>query len=98
MPDTKERGAILDKAKQIINGERQDQYGSPEDNFSDIAVLWTWWASKSKSFGFSRNDVAMMQALLKIARIRSGSGKEDSYIDCAGYVALAADMCEKKAC
>lgn len=95
MSDTKERGAILDKAKQIINGERQDQYGSPEDNFSDIAVLWTWWASKSK-FGFSRHDVAMMQALLKIARIRSGSGKEDSYVDCAGYVALASEMLEGK--
>lgn len=36
-----ERGTVLDEAKIIINGERQDQYGNPEDNFALIARLWS---------------------------------------------------------
>ena len=35
------RSEILDKAKDIINGQRQQDYGSPEENFSTIAKLWT---------------------------------------------------------
>lgn len=37
----------------------------------------------------------MMMALLKIARIKSGSGKTDSYVDLCGYAALAADMVKR---
>ncbi len=39
----------------------------------------------------------MMMALLKIARIKSGSGKADSYVDLCGYAALAADIAEGEA-
>lgn len=39
------------------------------------------------------NDVAMMMALLKIARIAAGGGKADSWIDLAGYAACGAE-CE----
>lgn len=82
------RGTILDKAKIVINGERQDQYGNPEDSFSDIARLWTVYTGVE----ISAHDVAMMMALLKVARIKGGAGSEDSYIDLCGYTALAADM------
>lgn len=83
-----ERGTILDKAKIVINGERQDQYGNPEDSFSAIAKLWTAYMG----IEFSAHDVAMMMGLLKVARIKGGAGSEDSYIDLCGYAALAADM------
>ena len=43
------RGKILLKAPDIINGERQDQYGSPEDSFSLIADYWTTFL-KSRNF------------------------------------------------
>lgn len=36
-------------------------------------------------------DVAIMMALLKIARIASGNYKVDSYIDLAGYAACAGE-------
>ena len=83
-----ERGTILDKAKETINGVRQDAYGNPEDSFSAIAELWTAYTG----INFTPHDVAMMMALLKVARIKGGAGSEDSYIDLCGYAALAADM------
>lgn len=85
------RGRVLEKASSIINGERLAAYGEPEDNFATIAKFWSHY----KGIDFSAHDVALMMVLLKVARIKSGSGKEDSYVDLCGYAALAADMAER---
>lgn len=82
------RGAILDTAKTIINGSRQDAYGNPENNFTKIAMFWGTY----KGVLFSPHDVAVMMSLLKIARISTGSDSEDSYVDTLGYMALAHDL------
>ena len=82
------RAEILDKAKQCVCGQREKEYGSPEDNFLTIAKLW----SAYKNVDFSAIDVAMMMALLKIARIRTGTATEDSFVDLAGYAACGAEI------
>ena len=82
------RGRILRDASTLINGARQDQYGNPENNFEVIARLWEIYTGRH----YTPHDVAVMMALLKIARIKSGTGTEDSYTDACGYLALAADM------
>lgn len=91
-----ERGAVLKFAFDIINGERQDAYGNPEDNFSTIARLWTDYLDGKYKTGMvlSRVDVALMMTLLKIARLSTGTAKSDSYADAAGYIGLASDMVE----
>lgn len=82
------RAEILDAAKVCVCGNRENEYGSPENNFQRIADLWSVY----KDIKFTSNDVAMMMALLKIARIKTGTGKEDSYIDLAGYAACGAEI------
>ena len=82
------RAEILDAAKVCVCGDRENEYGSPENNFQRIADLWSVY----KDVKFTSNDVAMMMALLKIARIKTGTGKEDSYIDLAGYAACGAEI------
>lgn len=82
------RAETLDKAKKCVCGERENEYGSPEDNFKIIADLW----SAYKGAKFTAKDVAMMMALLKIARIKSGTGTADSYVDLAGYAACGAEI------
>lgn len=34
-----DRKETLRKTEQIVNGEREQQYGKPEDNFKNIAKL-----------------------------------------------------------
>lgn len=63
------RSETLDKAKACVCGQRENEYGSPEDNFAAIAGFWSVY----KGVEFTANDVAMMMALLKIARIRTGT-------------------------
>lgn len=85
------RTDILDKAKAIVTGDREQQYGKPEDNFAIIAGLW----SAYKGDSFTPVDVAMMMALLKIARIKTGVGTVDSFVDLAGYAACAGEIAGK---
>lgn len=82
------RAEILDAAKKIVTGDREKQYGKPEDNFAVIAEFWTTYIGHP----ISSEDVAIMMALLKIARIRSGNYKTDSFIDGVGYLSLAAEI------
>jgi len=89
---TRKRGNVLLEAHEVINGQRQDRYGNPEDSFRVIAKLWSTWIGKEL---FPR-DVAMLMALLKVAREKHGAGKTDNYVDGCGYLALAADMAGSK--
>lgn len=82
------RAEILDKAKECVCGQRELDYGTPEDNFRTIANLWTAY----KLVNFTPQDVAMMMALLKIARIKSGTGTDDSFVDLAGYAACGGEI------
>ena len=79
------------KAKACVCGQRENEYGSPEDNFTAIAGFWSVY----KGVEFTANDVAMMMALLKIARIRTGTATDDSYVDLAGYAACGAEINSK---
>lgn len=88
------RADFLRRAQKCVCGGRDGDYGTPEDNFGTIAKLWTIYRGTT----FTAKDVAMMMALLKIARIRNGRYSADSYVDLAGYAACAgeiADLAEK---
>lgn len=82
------REQILEAAKKCVCGDREEDYGSPEQNFQTIAALWTAY----KHVTFDPVDVAMMLALLKIGRVSSGRVKDDNAIDLAGYAACAGEL------
>lgn len=86
--DTSIREPTLCLAKECVCGEREDDYGSPEDNFKKIAALW----SDYMDIQFTPIDVAMMMSLLKIARIKTGTATSDSFVDLAGYAACGAEI------
>lgn len=82
------REEILSKAKKCVCGQREQDYGTPEQNFRLIADLWTDYLGKL----ISPKDVAMMMCLLKIARIKNGGGTGDSFVDLAGYAACGGEI------
>ncbi len=84
------RKSILAEAEKCVCTDREQQYGSPENNFSLIARLWREYLDCDNPI--TAHDVAMMMALLKIARIASGQTKEDNYVDLAGYAACAGEI------
>lgn len=82
------REEVLEAAKTCVCGHREQDYGEPERNFECIADLWSAYLCTR----IEPKDVAAMMALLKIARISSGHGTEDCWVDLAGYAACGAEV------
>ena len=83
------RVEALREAARIISGERNKQYGGPEENFERIARIW------EIIFGIpvSNEDVAMAMVAVKVARYASKSGYQpDTWIDIAGYAAFGYEV------
>ena len=91
------RRDILRCAEKCVCGKREQDYGTPESNFKLIADLWNDYLKKEQSsVVVDALDVAMMMALLKIARIRNGGGTGDSFVDLAGYAACGGEINAQK--
>ena len=76
------RVEALREAAKLITGDRDTQYGGPEENFGRIAKVW----SMILGVEISNEDVAMMMVGLKVARYASKSGfQPDTWVDIAGY-------------
>ena len=87
------RESILNRAIECVCGEREQDYGTPEDNFNRIATYW----STHLGMEITAEDVAVMMALLKIARIGTGVATDDSWIDLAGYAACGGEIAAAEA-
>ena len=85
------RERILSRAKSCVLGDRDEEYGTPENNFGTIAAMWNAFLGTD---GIRPSDVAAMLALVKVARIASGHSKEDSWVDLAGYAACGGELDE----
>ena len=90
------REYILREAARIVCGDRNKQYGEPEDSFRAIAEFWGTYVreicvSTGADVCINAADVAMMMVLLKVARTFGGT-KADTYIDIAGYAACAGEI------
>ena len=88
----------LKEADKIINGERQDSYGGPEDSFTIIAGYWNvFLTAKLKALGMdvkdllSPLDTTNMMVLFKQARKLGQKPSRDNYVDSCGYEAIGAD-------
>jgi len=85
------RSDVLAAADKLINGDRQANYGPPQENFARIAAGW----SVILKTDVTPEQVALCMAWLKLARLVNGP-HDDSYIDGAAYMALAAELSEMK--
>ena len=92
------RSELLHAAEVCVCGQREEDYGTPEDSFRVIGELWETYI-KEKCVGdpaaevcIVPEDVAALLALLKIARIATGHGKSDNWVDLAGYAACGGEL------
>ena len=82
------RQKLLETAAKIVKGDRQKNYGTPEDNFGRIADLWGTFLNKN----ITASDVAAMMILMKVARIMHDPSHMDSWVDIAGYAACGGEI------
>ena len=87
-----EASAIALKAAELVGGDRAKTHGDKKANHQNIADLWSAYLSGQLSAPISAKQAALMMALLKIARTKSGSENPDDYVDLAGYAACAGEI------
>jgi hypothetical protein len=87
------RQDVLLKAGNLIDGDRHEEYGEAKDNFALIAKYWNGHLGLVDFI--TVRDVAMMMALMKIARTHGdGRKSRDTFVDICGYAALAGEINE----
>ena len=89
MSKTNYRTQILNEAADIINGDRQDEYGPPLENWSCIAAQW----SATSGHTFTPVDVGLHMIQVKIGRVATGNKMSiDTFRDIIGYAAITAEI------
>lgn len=85
---------VLEIADSLIHGERAEDYGVARENFAAVAALWRVYLLRRGVITIDTpnvltpEDVCMMLALLKIARLGTTPDHQDSLVDAIGYLAL----------
>ena len=78
---------LLDEAKKLIGGNRQQDYGEKLTNHQNIADFWSIFLKKK----ITAHDVAICMALVKVARLMH-QRKKDSYRALAAYAVIAGEI------
>ena len=79
---------FLSEASRLVGIDREKDYGDKVENHKNIARLWSAYLE----IKIEAHDVAIMMALLKIARTKLGKVSKDTYIDMAAYGAIAGEI------
>ena len=95
LPRTREK--ILRQAITCVIGDREQDYGGPEDSFASIASFWNAYLGMRPNPGtpIDAYDVGAMMVLFKVARMAKRPSNLDSCIDAAGYSACAGEIFER---
>lgn len=82
--------AILGQADDLVNGDRQADYGHPVENYTHIAKVVTSFL-RSK---VTPEEMAVIMVIVKLCR-STEKYKRDNFVDAAGYLKIA-NMCALK--
>jgi hypothetical protein len=84
--------SILLEADRLVNGDRQESYGHPIDDFSRTAQMW----SAILGTPVTAEQVGLCMCAVKISR-QCNRPKRDSMVDLAGYAATVQMVIEERA-
>lgn len=82
-----DRFECLDAARVAVTA-RQTHYGTPEQNFTIAAAIW----SVILGMPVAAHQVALCQDAIKTARLIADPTHADSWVDKAGYAACGAEV------
>lgn len=87
-PSPRSAAAVCAKAAELVGGDREKQHGAKQENFDNIAALWSAYLGVP----ITARQFAVLMVLLKVARAKTGEFNLDDYVDMAGYAGCAAEV------
>lgn len=88
MTDKSPRGELLDEAKRLVTGDRNNSYGPPTADFERAAGILN--AMGYRALGdrpLLPHDIAILVMSVKLSRLTWKYDHQDSWTDTAGYAA-----------
>ena len=86
-----DKSALLDQAKEFVTKDRNKTHGAAEDNFNNVAMLWSCFLDRS----IDATEVALMMTLFKIARAKHNRSNPENWLDGIGYLACGGEIATK---
>lgn len=88
---------ILGRAAELVGGDRSKSHGDMHKLHDNVAILWNAYLSvrRNPEGPITGPDVAMLMALLKMARAQNGGFNIDDYVDLAGYAGIAGELMQE---
>lgn len=83
-----DREDVLEKAAELISGDRQATYGDATEMHQLIGDLWSAYLGVE----VGAVDVAALMVLMKVGRSKGPRKHSDNWVDICGYAALACEM------
>lgn len=82
--------SVLEEAAQIVDGDREQTYGSPSRNLETIAQFWTVYLRRKygSPVDLTVDDVCQLMILVKQSRLINDPTHRDSLVDVCGYARL----------
>lgn len=89
------RAHVLNEARDLITGDRNNQYGPPTQDFSRTAAALTALGYRGPGGrDLAAHDVAILVGVVKLSRLMWEPTKRDSWVDLAGYAACGWECVE----
>jgi hypothetical protein len=89
--DGSKRVALLRQTIRLVAGDRDAEYGPPVKNMGcagELKAVFRRYLARSIS---PAEQEAIDMVLTKVSRLACGVPKEDTYVDAAGYMAIAGE-------
>jgi len=81
------RAELLDEAKELVTGSRNNEYGPPDADFTRTAAMLTALGFTFNGDRIHGHHVGLAMICLKLSRAAWYPGKRDTLTDIAGYAA-----------
>lgn len=89
-----EAASVLERAQELIHGDREADYGDPKENMQCVADMWDAYLrggidnDNADRIPVTAHDVCAMLIMLKLARMQEKGYHDDGVVDVCGYGGL----------
>jgi len=83
--------AHMATANALVNGDRQDAYGSPRRSYEAVAQVWSGLLWDKLTIPLTPEDCVLMMTALKLQR-EAHKHKDDNLVDAHGYLLVLAHV------
>jgi hypothetical protein len=85
----------MEEAAALVYGERQDDYGTPRENYAGVAKVWSGILQRKLKEDITPDEAALLMVGFKLQR-QGMKHKRDNLVDAHGYLLVYSRVREEQ--